>query len=346
MRDISLNSRKGFTLIELMIAMVLGLLVLTATVRILLSSSQSSTSQQAGSDAVNDEVFGASILYDSIIMANYGASSATSSKQDRFVINNLTPFGGVVTTAVTAQPTSILEVNLMGFLGAAPTNFLTSESSTLSASSFGGNSDQLVVQHAIPANSSEVYDCTGRQVSLPANYDPLIPVNTASADVNQPRFLVERYFVRNDSNTALPGEPSSLSLVCAAGVYFFNPVSSRFEFQGSGAADLRGSGSVLIGRVDHFNVLLGVNPGADLAEVPDNNNIRYLTAAQYQALSSPRRRIVSVQVGLVTRSSRPIPANSSPKTFNVLGENLTLTGDTNYGRQVLEKTIMIRNGRG
>jgi len=342
----SLKGRKGFTLIELMIAITLGLLVSAAAVRILISSSQATASQQAGSDAVNDEVFGASILYESVTLANYGASSASSSKQDRFVINDLTPFGGVVITAANAQPTSVLEVNLMGLLSANPANLLSQESSALSGSSFGGKSDQLVLQHAIPETSEEVYDCTGKQVALPANYEPLIPVNTASPNINQPRFLVERYFVRKDANTALPGEPSSLSLVCAAGVYFFNPVTARFEFEGSGATDLQGSGSVLIGRVDHFNVLLGVNPGADLTEVPDNNNIRYLTIAQYRALSSPRRRVVSVQIGLVTRSSNSIPVNNAPKSFNVLGESLTLTGKSNYGRQVLEKTIMIRNGRG
>ena len=149
----------------------------------------------------------------------------------------------------------------------------------------------------------------------------------AHSDQLQPRFLIERYFVREDA-IARPGEPSPTGLACAAATYFYDPTAGNFVFSAaSNKADLEStSGALLLSRVDHFKVLLGVNSSTDAATSTATNSTRYMSIDDYIGLTEDaalgpagKPRIVAVKVGVVTRSSGAGSATDTPTNFTVLG---------------------------
>ena len=75
------NSIKGFTLIELMIDLVLGLLISAAALQIFYTSSVNSRRQQASSDIQDNAIFGFAQIQRHLRRANFGArSTATNDK--------------------------------------------------------------------------------------------------------------------------------------------------------------------------------------------------------------------------------------------------------------------------
>ncbi len=94
-------------------------------------------------------------------------------------------------------------------------------------------------------------------------------------------------------------------------------------------------------RVDYFRVLLNVQ---------GSSGRRYISIHDYLSLTAPRPRIVSVQIGLLTRSLQPVGAEVAIKDdqqFSVLDQTITVKKPTNstkkYVRQVISQTIALRN---
>ena len=141
---------KGFTLIELMIALVLGLLISAAALQIFYTSSVNSRRQEASSQIQDNAIFGFSQMQQNLRRANYGAKS--TSAHDEYFMNHLTPQGGIVLTAPAGTAAKWLDGNLSGLVlsGAAISiNLLSSSASTNSTSNLNGaaNSDQLTIQY-------------------------------------------------------------------------------------------------------------------------------------------------------------------------------------------------------
>ena len=318
-------SERGFTLIELMIAITLGLLITAAVTRVLVTSSSSMATQQAGSDAVNDEVFGLSPLLFSARMSNYGAGKASSGPdlQDEFYISDTTPFGGVALTSVTSAVSLVTDLNIMSVDLAN----LVSKGAERPSNLSGTKSDVLTLQRK---TENATIDCQG---------------NNVPAD----RYLLETYFLREDSNTVRSGEPTPLALACLASNY---ATAAPFAAASVAPSSLNTAGEVLIGRTDYFGVLLGVNESLKASVFPEDNEIRYYTIAQYKALAAPRPRIVALKLGLVVRSTNPVNTGptSAEQRFNVLNLSdasvaAAEAAKGRYNRRVIEKTIILRNGR-
>lgn len=81
-------SQKGFTLIELMISLVLGLLIVAAVMQVYIMTIRTNTIQQSGSNIQNAGIFGIQKLEDALRVANLGNPTV--------MITNSTPSGGVV----------------------------------------------------------------------------------------------------------------------------------------------------------------------------------------------------------------------------------------------------------
>ena len=342
--------QRGITLVELLIALTLGLLITAAATRVLISSSQGSAAQIAGSSLVSDESFSITPLEDSLLMAGYGAQAAPSTPiQSGYVATDITPFGPIVLSSVAGLATDLAEVNLL-----VNSSAISDTANTASLSNLASNSDQLVTQRMVPAGTTDLINCEGERVPLPAGYDPIVPLDATAGVANQPRFLVERYFVREDA-IARPGEPSPNGLACAAGTYFYDATAGNFVFSAaSNKADLESaSGALLMSRVDHFKVLLGVNSSTDAATSTATNSTRYMSIDEYIGLTEDaalgpagKPRIVAVKVGVVTRSSGAGSTTDTPTNFTVLGEDFSLDEADRYVRQVIEKTFLLRNARG
>ena len=337
------KSQNGFTLIELMIALVLGLLISAAALQIFYTTSVNNNRQKAGSQIQNNTVFGVDDFSKHLRRANYGANSNTTSA---YYLNHLTPQGGVVltrptsTTKTTGTAPNITTVttwtgsNLNGLKNgssALPTTILSANGPANSASNLTTNtkSDQLTIQYQ--AYQDDMFTCDGEEI-------------------DKDDYVIERYFVRNDTTVT----PNSLGLACASLTYAYDEALATTSGIDVSAdlADFIGNGIIVIPNVDYFRVLLGTTAQDNFAADPTS------LALVYQPLPSDPmtlagRRIVSVQVGLLIRSDTPTVSKqeNSSLRFNVLDRrdqqlNPAANSGSKYLRNVYETTTLIRNARG
>ena len=363
MQTLAFTQVKGFTLVELMISLVLGLLISAAALQIFYTSSVNSRRQEASSQIQDNAIFGFSQMQQHLRRTNYGAKSTGAFNE--FFMNHLTPQGGVVLTAptgvapVTTPPTPVswLQGNLSGLTldGAAiPVALLSSNASANSTSNLKGiaNSDQLTIQYR--SDREGTFDCEGD--AIPQGF-----------------YVIERYFVRTDT-TVTPNAPG---LACASAIYSYNettaggatgidiasytvPAVPATPTAPAVAAsvknnNLAGIGTIIIPNVDYFRATLGISSSRDFATDPANLDIAYvpIPAAANLATVLDTRRIVSLQIGILARSNNPTATaqNNSDLTFTVLDKvdaelSDTVAAGPTYLRNIYETTILLRNARG
>ncbi|AAZ18106.1 possible pilus assembly protein PilW [Psychrobacter arcticus 273-4] len=173
------SAMAGFTLIELMISLVLGLLISAAVMQVYFINTRTLTVQQSASEVQDSTIFALQSLNDHIRIANLGNPISN--------ITDTTDHGGVVLTPTNLGTTNgtatTLLTNSMGSTGWTGISNITNVAS-----------DQLTIQYK-NITPNILYDCEGT----------VIPVN----DTN---WVIERYFVRAISTTV-----PDLALACDAG---------------------------------------------------------------------------------------------------------------------------------
>lgn len=342
------NFQQGFTLVELMISLVLGLLVSAAALQILYTNSLSSRIQNSGSTVVDTNTFGIDYLTRQIRKANYGILSSQS-----FFLNHQTPQGGIVLTSPddltkfgNTVAGKIVPSNLRGLSKSnqlIPTTLLTRSASPLSGSNVkSGNtalaSDQLTIQYKVALDDQS--DCQGRNVM-------------------KNDYVIERYFVRDGG------------LACASAIYTYDEILAKKDTSNqnainidkytkpdktAGTSNLADNGEIIIPNVDYFRVLLGVSNSKDFSTNPSNYQLTYMavptpvTTANTEPFPSLiDKRIVNIQIALLVRSDNSVTAASNP-SFDILDKvGLTLNdASKNDGkmRRVLQTTVFLRNARG
>lgn len=354
------SREKGFTLVELMISLVLGLLVSAAALQVFYTSSVNSRRQEASSQIQDNAIFGFSQIQQHLRRSNYGAKSIGA--YDEFFMNHLTPQGGLVITAPsgTGTPVSWLQGNLSGLVlngKAVPAALLSNNESSNSISNIDGiaNSDQLTIQYR--SDRAGTFDCEG-------------------AEIPEGFYVIERYFVRMDTTVS----PNAPGLACASAIYNYDETAAGLptgidikEYKvpavpavttppvkaaipaSTQANNLASTGTIIIPNVDYFRAKLGISSSRDFATDPQNLGIAYIpipTATNLTAALNARR-IVSLQIGILARSDNPTATAqaNSELTFTVLDKanvalnSAAISGPT-YLRNVYETTVLLRNARG
>lgn len=327
-----MNKQQGFTLIELMISLVLGLLIIAAASQVYVISLRTATVQQAGSSILDANVFGLQQIENNIRMAGLGLSDvAKAGAAD----------SGILAGRDDAAAISVLNVN-----GAKLSSDLISRDDLGPTNTTSVGSDQLTIQYRAPAN---MRDCEGHLVLGPRTGILDLPGNPVVSIDGQ--IIVERYFVKKNNGT--------LELRCDAGLYVSNHIiqdngqGQRNNGQGTAnaatiltGADKRyniqnfgDDGALIASGIDDFQVRFGIS-GAN------HSGIRYVTPAEYQALSSDTA-IITVQLGLLTKGS--VPSSDAPESqiYTILGNDVNMkSGQGQFIRRVYETNIMLRNSRG
>lgn len=329
--------QKGFTLLELMISLVLGLLVSAIALQLFLTSQKSTTVQQGMMNLQNSTLFGLGGMVDSIRLANLNSSQP--------YIDDKVLYGGVVLSAN----------NISNNVTDGTSNFDVDDE-LLTRGGIGGSnldgksSDQLVIQYRV--NTANQFDCEGK--GLTAN-----------------DYVVERYFIReeDDENTASKNDPNKpLVLACKAARY-----TEKTAKTNTSLADLEGDGVVVIPRVDHFSVRLAVafdGASADCSSItktekkddvdvttnlePDSklDCFSYMNIEDYRNLTITKPQIVGVQIGLLVRSTdttgtnKYFDENHSYRVLNVDAKLAKSDRNSLYLRSVITQTIAFRNGFG
>ena len=170
----------GFTLIELMISLVLGLLISAAVVQVYMISTRTATVQQSASEVQDSAIFSLQAIEDHIRLANLGNPISN--------IKDITNHGGIVLTATNLGTTNATDAKY--FTTSADSTGWTGLSNVT-----GVESDQLTIQYK-NVTSSSLYDCEGAEIQK-----------------DSPDWVIERYFVRK----ATGGADTDLVLACAAG---------------------------------------------------------------------------------------------------------------------------------
>ena len=314
------TSQQGFTLVELMIALVLGLLVSAAALQIFLTSQKNLSLQQASSDIQSDSLFGLESVVRDIRLATLNASKS--------FIDDKVLHGGIVlsknnySNKIKEDGTvdiTLTEVDSLSYGGLGPSNLKDQKS------------DVLVIQYRNILQNQ--FSCEGQ--ALPKDV-----------------YVVQKYFLRSDTNRTDPNSP--LSLACKAFTYTGDTPPN---------VDLSGNGEIIIPRVDHLSVLLGVaedvaSPnctGAASSEVVTQDGrldcFGYIGIEEYKKLAE-KPQIVSIKLGMLVRA---VSSNGRNKYFNkdqefeILNTKAALKEDAKnnlYMRNVVSQTIAIRNGFG
>lgn len=352
------NYKKGFTLIELMIAIVLGLLISAAALTVYLTAQRSLSLQNGMGELQQNGIFGLNQITYDLRHVNLNTASAQ-------IINPRVVGSGIIFN----------HRNLPSSLSGISSDFFTSFELTEGATT--DNSDQLTVQYVpqyltttsyvdseeeeevtISKKNSEQYDCEGNKIEFEEEFSGGKADHGSGAPETADRVVVQRYYISEIKNSQSESfTPKRYALYCDAGYYKDN--DTVITGLGAGAQQLMQD-------VDAFKFLLGVRQKS-------NGKLSYLTVNEYKDLmpkedptdvNAEIYNIVSIKLALLMRSSNPVGANehiNNNKTFITFGDQLeanvkdakyalSLSNDqktsSKYLRQVVSQVVAFRNTLG
>lgn len=305
----------GFTLIELMISLVLGLIISAAVIQVYVTNVKTSSVQASGSELQDASVFGLQQLEKNVRLANLGNPQTS--------ITSTTNKGGIVLTGANIGVPAYTDT---GYLTRRAGDATVGTNGWTGISNTNTNSDQLTIQYT-NITGSPMTDCEG-----------------STAAVNDT--VIERYFLRQMTGNTSSGDIKNLALVCdagrvlaAGGIAVITPSTDPRNF---GQA-----GQEFVTNVDQFKVLLGTQQttGANAGQM------LFLPSNAYLAIATNQPAITAVKVGLIVHGSTPISGSAEQSAFALLGQapaDNTLKADATSKKKVrntYETTTLLRNAR-
>lgn len=309
------NTRQsGFTLIELMISLVLGLLISAAVMQVYLISVKTSSVQASGSELQDASIFGIQQLEKKVRLANLG-NPATR-------IDSTTAKGGIVLTGANLGATQ--PYTDTGYLTRRAGDSASGANGWTGASNTTVASDQLTIQYT-NITGSPFSDCEG-----------------ATVEINET--AVERYFLRPVTNDTSSGTIKNLVLACDAGRVTNTTPATIATYGGSDTRNFGKVGQEFITNVDQFKVLLGTQSDSGSTA----GQLMYLPSNSYLDITGNKPAITAVKMGLIVHGSTPVLGSEDQTSFVLLGQSNNLKNDTSRSKQVrttYETTTLLRNAR-
>lgn len=310
------NDQAGFTLIELMISLVLGLIVSAAAIQVYLINVKTSSIQASASELQDASVFGLQQLERKIRLANLG--------NPKTQIDGTTVNGGIVLTGANiGVPVTATPYPNTGYLTRRAGDASAGTNGWSGISNTDVNSDQLTIQYT-NITGSPIRDCEG-----------------AEAAIND--IIIERYFLRQVTGDTSAGVIKNLVLACDAGRV--NKAGGIDDTMAATDSRRFGqAGQELIVNADQFKVLLGVQytTGANAGRT------MYLPSSAYLTITADRPAITAIKTGLIVHGTTPVLGSEDQTSFTLLGQSNTLKTDTSRSKQVrtsYETTTLLRNAR-
>lgn len=308
------RDQQGFTLIELMISLVLGLLISAAVIQVFITSQRVDRIQNAGSEIQDSVVFGLQGIEKQLRLTNLGNHGVS--------LTDKTALGGVVLTSSKNNNDSvnILTKNELG--SAFLTRSHNMNSSGKNSKSWNGltntnsPSDQLTIQYT-NKTGQVLQDCEGKKIELDER-------------------VITRYFILEDSSNTTGKNRKNLNLNCDAG---------RIADDGT-LIDFTDAGQTVIRNVDQFNIRLGVKQ-----KVETNGVSRYeytdMSVKDYMDMTTEKPFITNIKIAILARSNSNSPDDSNNE-FTIFGSKQELKEQANaskYLRRIYETNVLLRNAR-
>ena len=317
------SRQAGFTLVELMVSIVLGLLLVAAAVQLFMSGQIAYKVQQAGATVQDSGIFGFSYITQSIRIANYGNIGA---------MNDETLFGGIILSGAVASTTPARDGNLKGLKVGSTVisgdSYLTTNA--LQDSAYGVKSDQLVIMYQAPR---DMQNCKGENVT-----GPVRTVTTYTPG----QYVIERYYIKNTGTLAAP----DAALYCDAAIFTDNENTRKNT--GIAINDYGSGGVMLINHTDMMRIQLITRTTSGTQTMPINT-YRSLSIQDKDDTTTPKKlktsrpAIIGINLGLLIRSTEKAGSPDSAKTYSVLDKSVTAPND-GYLRKAYITTIALRNG--
>lgn len=310
----------GFTLLELIIALALGLLIVAAGFALFISSSRSLSLQSGMSELQQNANFGLSLVVYDLRHTNLNTGSAQR-------VNNIVPGSGVILKKENL-PSSLQAI------ASLETEYVSLQSKD--ADNTTGKSDRLTIQY-VPVTDN-IVNCEGENITAATS-----------------KTIVQRYYVALTPQQ-VTGEPTSYSLYCDAGYY--EPSDTVITGLNTNAQQImqrvdafkirlgvkNPSGQFRYMTInDYITAMNTIRSACPQPTVEDICSKNYL-------------QVTSMEVGILSRSTGTIGADASlntQTTFNLAGGNVTLDGSSGkdilnkrYLRQAVNQLVAIRNTLG
>ena len=318
-------NQSGFTLIELMIALTLGLILVAVAIQLLISGQINYRIQSSAASLQDSGVFGVSYVTKNIRLANHGNASA---------MNDESLYGGIVVSNQTSgSATPLADGNLKGLkigtVALTGTNLVSSNQNNDSALSGSIKSDQLVIMYQAPIN---MFTCTGEKVKGP---------DKTTTVYSKGWYVIERYYINKTTGQ------NEATLNCSAAMFVANgeTVPQNYESTTISATDTltknyaTNAGEIIAKNVEYMRIQLIVrnaNGSTNTLGINEYNSI------PITANVKSRPAVIGVNLGWLVRSSEKV-SMIDKKSFVVLDQTITAPKD-GYMRHVYTTTVALRNG--
>lgn len=314
----------GFTLIELMIALTLGLLIVAAGLAVFLSSQRSLNLQSGMGELQQNANFGLSLVTHDLRHTNLNTVSSQR-------VNSHTTGSGILfkkeNLPEALHGITGLEAELISLQGKDDDNTT-------------GKSDRLTIQYT--PETQTIINCEGGSVGT-------------AADPASSKVIVQRYYLAQTPQQ-VAGEPISYSLYCDAG--FYTDGDTTISGLGANAQQIMQRIDAFRVRLgvknpagefrymtikEYTDAMAAIRAACTTPIVEDTCAKDYL-------------QVISMEVGILSRSTGTIGADSSLNTqtiFKLAGTDVTLDGGSGkaalnkkYLRQAVNQVVAIRNTLG
>lgn len=312
----------GFTMVELMISIVLGLLITAAGLTIFFAGQRSLSIQNGLSELQQNSIFGLSLITHDLRHVNLNTTAQRTIHPDIAGSGLIFTQRNVFNSSISADFLTKVNAN-QGLMDKA--------------------NDQLTIQYMpqyeyVKKGNEYVYtstmsDCEGR----------------ALTDLIDKQVIVQRYYVQTVNGQS--------NLYCDAGYYVVGTNSIKGIEENKGQLliphveafkirlGIKDTGGTLNINDDKFSY-------SDVATYVAANS-----TAGTAAITTPKNpniQVSAVEIGLVTRSTNTVGADANidaDKTFNIAGFPVKLTkpetdADAKYLREEFSQVVAIRNAEG
>ena len=319
--------QQGFTLIELMVSLTIGLLLVAVAVQLFISGQVNYQIQQAASTVQDSGVFGLNNVTKNIRLANHGNAGA---------MNDQSFYGGIVLSDQYVDIEENIQGNLHGLKVSgslvAGQNYVSGNA--VNPSAFGTfKSDQLVVMYQAPVN---MRTCTGREVRGP---------NRSLTELKKGWYVIEKYYIKKNSDQTADLYCSDSFFIAkgeTAPQYLLDEDESSLKIEetetlmGDYGSD---EGHLIAKNIEYMRVQLIIRHQNQRTGTLDIDAYKALSVAQGQ---TARPAIIGVNLAWLVRSSEKV-SEPTQSRYQVLDKSIVVPNDK-YMRKIYSTTIALRNG--
>lgn len=303
----SLASEKGFTLIELIVALALGLIISAAALQLFTGGLITTRMQDASAELQDSGVFGLEYIARDIRLANYNNTN-------NLELTDQTTQGGIVLSSGLANANLALDGVDAGLL-----------SQSAGSSNVAGTSDQLTIQYISPDRR---FNCEGERVE--------------AGD-----YVIQRYFLRRDAtagagvndlvlacaaNTPIDSTVSIAGLTPTTIGEVIMPRVDQLRFYLGTTTEITTAAGATANRFSYYTI---------------TQYIAAANAARAAGTNVPRIISVKIDALVRSRDSTGSQDINLAQTFPFMDGNVTPSDTTTrYMRKMYSTTVAIRNGFG